>query len=101
MSHNFLTVVADGELQYQGPDFGKASPMGLLVIVLLLVATLLLLWSMNRQLKKIPTSFDPEPPELDQATADVTELGGHVGEEPSDADRNRPAPPPEPDNNPS
>nr|AAA63023.1 u1740e [Mycobacterium leprae] len=96
VSHIFLTLIADGELQYHGPDFGKASPMGLLVIVLLLVATLLLLWSMNRQLKKIPASFDSEHPELDQAADEGTELGGYLDEEPSDTDRNGPSLPPEP-----
>jgi hypothetical protein len=44
-----------------GPDFGKASPVGLLIVVLLLIATFLLVWSMNRQLRKLPKSFDPEP----------------------------------------
>jgi hypothetical protein len=45
-----------------GPEFGKASPFGLLVIVLLLVGTFLLVWSMNRHLRKLPKSFD-EPDE--------------------------------------
>ncbi len=41
-----------------GPEFGKASPFGLLVIVLLLVGTFLLVWSMNRHLRKLPKSFE-------------------------------------------
>ena len=45
-----------------GPEFGKASPFGLLVIALLLVGTFLLVWSMNRHLRKLPKSFD-EPDE--------------------------------------
>jgi len=47
-----------------GPDFGKASPVGLLVVVLLLIGVFALMWSMNRHLKKIPQSFDT--PETDQ-----------------------------------
>lgn len=47
----------------RGPDFGKASPVGLLIVVLLLLALFGLIWSMNRQLKKVPESFDP--PEAD------------------------------------
>lgn len=47
-----------------GPDFGKASPVGLLVVVLLLLGVFALMWSMNRHLKKIPQSFDT--PETDQ-----------------------------------
>jgi hypothetical protein len=41
-----------------GPDFGKASPFGLLVVALLLIGTFLLIWSMNRHLRKVPKSFD-------------------------------------------
>ena len=61
MNHLFLvaSAVADGAPQHTGPDFGKASPIGLLIVVVLLIATLLLLRSMNRQLKKVPESFDP------------------------------------------
>ncbi|MGV1088863.1 MAG: hypothetical protein ACOYBX_12840 [Mycobacterium sp.] len=51
-----------------GPDFGKASPVGLTIVVLLLIAVLLLGWSMNRQLKKVPASFD-EPEAEAQSTA--------------------------------
>ncbi len=55
-----------------GPDFGKASPVGLLIIVLLLISTLLLIRSMNRHLRKLPESFDPDNPEPDQAADDGT-----------------------------
>ena len=53
-----------------GPDFGKASPFGLLIVVLLLIGTFLLVWSMNRHLRKLPESFDREHPEPDQAADD-------------------------------
>jgi hypothetical protein len=55
-----------------GPDFGKASPFGLLIVVLLMVATFALVWSMNKQLKKLPESFDQAHPEPDQAVDDGT-----------------------------
>jgi hypothetical protein len=71
-----LTVIADGAPHNTGPDFGKASPLGLVVIVLLLVATLFLLRSMNRQLKKVPDTFDPQHPEPDQAADDGTDVVG-------------------------
>jgi hypothetical protein len=45
-----------------GPDFGKASPVGLVIVVLLLIATFLLVWSMNRHLRKLPKSFDRDRP---------------------------------------
>ena len=55
-----------------GPDFGKASPFGLLVVVLLLVGTFALVWSMNRHLRKLPTSFEneTEPTTGDQGAED-------------------------------
>jgi hypothetical protein len=64
---------ADAAPRNTGPDFGKASPVGLLIVVLLLIATLLLLRSMNRQLKKVPESFDPAHPEPDQAADEGTD----------------------------
>lgn len=63
-----------------GPDFGKASPFGLLIVAVLLVAVFLLVWSMNRHLKRLPESFDPEHPEPDQAVDDGTvDLGTDPG----------------------
>jgi hypothetical protein len=41
-------------------DVGKSGPLGLLLIVLLLIATALLVRSMSKHLKKLPRSFDPE-----------------------------------------
>ena len=57
-----LGLLADGTPRNTGPDFGKASPFGLAVVVLLLIATFLLVWSMNRHLRKLPKSFDPADP---------------------------------------
>ena len=65
-----------------GPDFGKASPVGLLVVVLLVIATLLLIRSMNRQLKKVPKSFDPKHPEPNQAADEGTDTVGEPPEGP-------------------
>jgi hypothetical protein len=67
-----LAFLADDTPRNTGPDFGKASPFGLLVIVLLLLGTFLLVRSMNRQLKKVPKSFDPQHPEPDQAADEGT-----------------------------
>jgi hypothetical protein len=75
-------LLAEGTPHNTGPDFGKASPFGLLVIVLLVIATLFLLRSMNRQLKKVPKSFDRENPELDQAADDGTDTVGGAEHEP-------------------
>ena len=47
----------------EGPEFGKASPVALVVILMLGLATVLLIVSMTRHLKKVPASFGPEPDE--------------------------------------
>ena len=53
-----LTLLA--RQQEQAPeDVGKAGPMGLLLIVLLLIAVALLVRSMTTHLKRIPRSFEP------------------------------------------
>ncbi len=50
----------------QQEDFGKSSPLGLLVLVLFFIAVVFLVKSMSKHLKKLPASFDepeakPEP----------------------------------------
>ena len=79
MNHLHLAAVgvlagwhADDGPHNTGPDFGKASPFGLLVVVLLLISLLFLVRSMNRHLKKLPESFDPQHPEPDQEVDDGT-----------------------------
>ena len=63
MNHPMIAVLADGPAT-TGPDFGKASPVGLLVVVLLLIAVFALMWSMNRHLNKAREHFEAigEPP---------------------------------------
>jgi len=81
MNHAVLTalwILADDVPRETGPDFGKASPFGLLVVVLLLLGTFALIRSMNRRLRNLPESFDREDPAADQAVDD-----GTAGEEPS------------------
>jgi hypothetical protein len=63
-------VLAQQTPRDTGPDFGKASPFGLLVIVLLLIATGVLVWSMNRHLRKVPKSFHDEDGEAGAAVGD-------------------------------
>jgi hypothetical protein len=100
VNHLLLNVIADGTPQHHGPDFGKASPVGLLVIVLLVIATLFLVRSMNRQLRKVPKSFDRENPEPDQAADEGTDTVDEVGEGGPGTHRNGPARPPGADDEP-
>lgn len=58
-----------------GPEFGKASPFGLLVIVLLLIGTFALVWSMNRHLRKVPKSFETDDSEPAQPGGDDGDAG--------------------------
>ena len=71
-----LTVLADEAPRNSGPDFGKASPFGLLLVVLLLVGTFLLVWSMNRHLRKLPKSFDDAEPDQAADEDPKSEPGG-------------------------
>jgi hypothetical protein len=54
---NALLLAAEEQLP---SDVGKSGPLGLLLIVLLLVATALLVRSMSRHLGRLPRSFDPD-----------------------------------------
>ncbi|HET6732277.1 hypothetical protein [Mycobacterium sp.] len=63
-------LAEEGQPRDTGPDFGKASPVGLLIVVLLMIGTFFLVRSMNRHLRKLPESFDPEQPESDPTAED-------------------------------
>lgn len=43
----------------KGAEWGSAAPIGLLVLLLLGAALILLVKSMNRNLRKVPATFDP------------------------------------------
>ena len=43
----------------RGEEFGKTSPIALVVILLLGLATALLIRSMSKRLRNVPASFDP------------------------------------------
>lgn len=59
----------------RGEEFGKTSPIALVVIILLGLATALLIRSMNSRLRNIPESFDDPEPDPDRNPA------GSEGEE--------------------
>ncbi|MQY19757.1 hypothetical protein [Nocardia macrotermitis] len=58
-----------------GPEFGKASPLGLVIVLILLAGTVLLIRSMNKHIKGLPADFSPEHPEPDQAADEGTDPG--------------------------
>ncbi|MGI9003997.1 MAG: hypothetical protein ACR2GH_20500 [Pseudonocardia sp.] len=43
----------------RGEEFGKSSPVALVVIVLLALATIVLIRSMSKRIRRLPASFDP------------------------------------------
>jgi hypothetical protein len=45
----------------RGEDFGKSSPVGLLVLLVFVVAVVFLARSMTKHLKRVPASFEQEP----------------------------------------
>ncbi|OLF07147.1 hypothetical protein BLA60_28460 [Actinophytocola xinjiangensis] len=51
----------------RGEDFGKSSPIGLLVILLFFVAVAFLVRSMTKHLKRLPKSFDPPDETIDES----------------------------------
>ena len=61
----------------RGEDFGKSSPLGLLVLLAFLIAVVFLARSMSKHLKRVPASFDkPEDeaaPEAAEPAADRAE----------------------------
>ncbi|WP_067681918.1 hypothetical protein [Nocardia miyunensis] len=71
-----LTVLAQNTTTNPtGPEFGKASPLGLVIVLILLAGTVLLIRSMNKHIKGLPADFSPEHPEPDQAADDGTDPG--------------------------
>jgi hypothetical protein len=60
----------------------QAGPLGLLVVILLAIATFVLIRSMSRHLRRVPQSFDPAPPE---ETAVEAGPGGPSGPDGTDA----------------
>ena len=88
----FATVLAQDPAPPpgKGEEFGKASPIGLVVLVLLFLATILLIRSMNEQLRKVPASFDepdatpsnPTPPDVTAPPSATPPSGDEPGNAP-------------------
>ena len=63
MSSDLWVLAAEGDQLPE--DVGKAGPLGLLLIVVLLIATALLVRSMSKHLNKLPRSFDAAEPQIE------------------------------------
>ncbi len=51
----------------QGEEFGKASPVALVVIILMGLALVVLIVSMTKRIKRLPASFDSATPDSEDA----------------------------------
>ena len=81
------TILAQAEPEPpEGAEFGKASPIGIPVVLLLLIITIALVWNMNSRLKNLPASFDPEDPEADQLVDEGTDRSGVVADPEGDGE---------------
>lgn len=56
----------------QGQDFGKSSPVGLVLLILFFIAVALLVRSMNKHLRRVPESFDPPQERRDDEDSGAT-----------------------------
>ena len=68
----------------KGEEFGKASPIGLVVILVLLVATVFLVRSMTKHIRRVPASFDPPAADTPPADAPSPEAGASSPGVPAD-----------------
>jgi hypothetical protein len=76
----------------KGPEWGKAAPIGLLVILLLCIAVLFLLRSMTRRINRVQGEFDareraaiaeqPVPSSDDSELDEAAEIGTEADPEP-------------------
>jgi hypothetical protein len=64
----------------QGEEFGKASPVALVVILALALVTILLIRGMSKRIRRLPASFDTES---DQNGADEKGDKEKAGGEPA------------------
>jgi hypothetical protein len=62
----------------KGEEFGKASPVALVVILALALATILLIRGMSKRIRRLPASFEPsdEEPKGDKQKADGEPANG-------------------------
>jgi hypothetical protein len=70
----------------EGPDFGKASPVALLLLLVLLIAVGFLVRSMTKHLKKVPASFDKQAAEAGGDAPESSQDGGAKRSQGNDSD---------------
>lgn len=81
----------NGDNGGQGEDFGKSSPVGLLVLILFLIAVVLLVRSMTKHLKRVPESFDDPEPKAEAPAGDEEKPAAAETEAPKPAEDAKPS----------
>ena len=59
-AHSGVLLAQNPAPPREGAEFGKASPVGLVVVILLLLATVVLVRSMTKRIRRLPASFDDD-----------------------------------------
>jgi hypothetical protein len=88
-----MTLLADPAVDPttgHGPEWGKAAPVALLIILLMGVALYFLIRSMNRHLKKVPESFETLPDASDDTVPSASSQP--VLDDPADTVNETPVP---------
>jgi hypothetical protein len=70
MTHQLVELLAENNFG-DTRSGGLAGPTGLVIILLLVVATILLIRNMNARLRRLPDRFPDQPPPPDKAPSDV------------------------------
>jgi hypothetical protein len=65
----------------QGEEFGKASPVALVVIIVLALVTIVLIRSMSKRIRRLPSSFDRSGEDTTEhpTGGDAADAGGDRG----------------------
>ncbi|GAA4850533.1 hypothetical protein GCM10025787_36920 [Saccharopolyspora rosea] len=71
----------------QGEDFGKSSPVGLLLLVVFAIAVVFLVRSMTKHLKRVPVTFDEKRAEAAAPARAVREETGEPGERTGESEK--------------
>jgi Tfp pilus assembly protein PilX len=80
----------------QGEDFGKSSPVGLVLLIVLTIAVIFLVRSMTKHLKKLPANFDEDkaaaaaPSRVKRAEAQAAEAEATEAEAAEEASEGEP-----------
>jgi hypothetical protein len=64
----------------RGPEWGKAAPAGLLIWLFMGAALFFLIRSMNRHIKRVPKSFDPDAEQPVDGADGSTAVGAALDE---------------------